>query len=204
MDNFGLYAIITHPNLSPEAIAQICVEQQISMLQVREKQMEDRELLALCRRLVSITRGSGTKLIVNDRPDIAYLSGADGVHLGQGDISLEDARKIVGEDAIIGLSTHSIKQAKSALALKPDYIGFGPVYKTTTKAIPDPVVGTELLREVLGFADVPVVAIGGITLENIDTVVGVGAKNICAVRPFMAADSSDSFVEVVEGFRSRM
>lgn len=185
MNDFGLYLIITKPVLTPTRVAEICVERGVKMLQVREKNMCDRELIALCRTLVSITRGSDTKLIVNDRPDIAALSDADGVHLGQDDMSIQDARQILGQGKIIGLSTHSLAQAVTAIGRQPDYIGFGPVYPTPTKAIADPTVGVDLLRQVVASSPVPVVAIGGIDFGNLDTVLDAGAKNVCAVRYFM-------------------
>lgn len=185
MENFGLYVIITKPILSYKQIAEICVEKGVKMLQLREKHLSDRELLAVAREISAITKGTATNFIVNDRVDIALLSDADGVHLGQDDLSIAEARKIIGNDKIIGLSTHSIQQAKDALSQNPDYIGFGPIYATPTKEIADPVVGTELLSEVLAFADVPVVAIGGIDENNATCVIDAGAKNICAVRYLM-------------------
>lgn len=188
MEDFGLYLIITNPVLPAQRVAEICVKQGVKMLQVREKHLPDRELLALCRTLVSITRSSNTKLIVNDRPDIAALSGADGVHIGQDDISIDDARLIVGVDKIVGLSTHSIAQAQQAIAGRPDYIGFGPIYPTPTKAQPDPTVGVDLLRQVVDYSPIPVVAIGGIDLATVGSVLKAGARNICAVRHFMESE----------------
>lgn len=200
MDDFGLYLIITKPTLEPTRIAEICVQNNIRMLQVREKDMCDKELLALCRTLGSITRGSNTKLIVNDRADIAALSDADGVHLGQDDISIEDARRIVGPNKIIGLSTHSIEQAKEVISRKPDYIGFGPIYPTPTKAKPDPTVGVELLRSVVAMSPIPVVAIGGIDLSNLSTVLNVGARNVCAVRYLMESQDLEHRILAMRSF----
>lgn len=198
MKDFGLYIIITKPVLPYARIAEICVENDIAMLQLREKHFTDKEYVRVGREIKSITKGSKTNFVVNDRPDIAALCDADFLHLGQDDISLEDARKIVGNDMKIGLSTHSILQAKEALLKKPDYIGFGPVYATTTKAIADPVVGTHLLQEVLAFADVPVVAIGGIFPENIHEVISAGAKNICLVRHFMESADLDKRIKEIK------
>ena len=183
--DFGLYVIITRPVLPYERIAEICAEEGVRMLQLREKHLPDREMLAVCRRLAAVTRGSDTKLIVDDRADIALLGGADGVHLGQTDLTLEEARCIVGPGRIIGLSTHSLAQAREAIAQSPDYIGFGPVYPTPTKAIPDPTVGTQLLREAVALSPVPVVAIGGIDAGNLHTVTAAGARNLCCVRYLM-------------------
>lgn len=198
MENFGLYVIITKPTLSYKEIAETCVEKGVKMLQLREKYLSDRELLAVAREISAITKGTATNFIVNDRVDIAQLSDADGVHLGQDDLSITEARKILGNDKIIGLSTHSIQQAKDALSQNPDYIGFGPIYATPTKEIADPVVGTKLLSEVLAFADVPVVAIGGIDENNAKCVIDAGAKNICAVRYLMNNQDLGSRIDYLE------
>ncbi len=186
MDNFGLYVILTRPAIGHVAAAEIAVRQGVRMLQLREKSLPDGELLRIAREVRAVTRGTGTRFVVNDRPDIAVLCDADGVHVGQGDLPVAEVRRIVGEGMIVGLSTHSVAQATAAQSLMGvDYIGFGPVYPTTTKAVPDPVVGTVLLKEVLGFSQLPVVAIGGIFPENIVTVLAAGAKNPCLVRYFM-------------------
>ena len=186
MDNFGLYVILTRPAVGHVAAAEIAVRRGVRMLQLREKSLPDGELLRIAREVRAVTQGTETRFIVNDRPDIAVLCGADGVHVGQGDLPVAEVRQIVGQGMIVGLSTHSVAQATAAQSLKGlDYIGFGPVYPTTTKAVPDPVVGIALLKEVLSFSQLPVVAIGGIFPENIDTVIAAGAKNPCLVRYFM-------------------
>lgn len=184
MKNFGLYVIITSPQLPYKTIAEICVYHRISMLQLREKKLSDRKLIRVGKQIREITRGTYTNFVINDRPDIAMICEADYLHLGQDDIPIEEARKIVG-NMKIGLSTHSIKQAKDALSKKPDYIGFGPIYPTNTKAIPDKPVGVDQLKEVLQFSDVPVVAIGGIDNSNIINVINTGAPNVALVKYLM-------------------
>lgn len=193
MENFGVYIIITKPQLSYRTIAEKCVLHGIKMLQLREKHLPDNELIKIGKEIRNITRHTATNFVVNDRPDIAAICDADYLHLGQDDISIEDARKVVG-DMKIGLSTHSIEQAKEALQHNPAYIGFGPVFPTITKAIPDPPVGTGQLIQVLAFANVPVIAIGGIFPENINQVIDAGAKNIAMVRHFMQTDEFDERV----------
>jgi thiamine-phosphate pyrophosphorylase len=188
MENIGIYIILTNPQLSFTTIAEKCVFLGIKMLQLREKNLSDRELIKIGKEIRNITKGTVTNFVVNDRPDIAAICDADYLHLGQDDISVEDARKIVG-NMKIGLSTHSIEQAKEALKKNPDYIGFGPIYPTNAKAKPDKPVGTEQLKQVLEFANVPVVAIGGIFPENISNVIEAGAKNIAMVRHFMQTDT---------------
>ena len=204
MKDFGIYIIITKPALSYPRIAEICVNNEIAMLQLREKNLSDREILKIGRELKSIVLGSKTNLVINDRPDIAVLCEADCLHLGQDDIIYEDARKIVGNDMQIGLSTHSIQQAKDALEKKPDYIGFGPIYTTTAKTNPDQVVGTDQLKEVLSFANVPVVAIGGIFPENIEAVLKTGAQNIAMVRYFMQAEDMDRKLKKIKSLINKI
>ena len=183
--DFGLYVIITKPALSYRQIAEICVKQEIKYLQLREKDLTDKELLRVAIEIQQITKNTKTCFIVNDRIDICLLSGADGVHLGQEDIDFKFAGSILPKNKIIGLSTHNFEQAKLALRHRPDYIGFGPIYKTPTKKNPDTVVGCEKLKSVLTFADIPVVAIGGIDDTNIGEVLATGVKNICMVRYLM-------------------
>lgn len=194
MENFGIYIIITNPTLPYSTIAEICVRNEIKMLQLREKNLDDRSLIRIGREIKSITKGSETRFVMNDRPDLAVLCDADVLHLGQDDMPLEEARKIVG-DMPIGLSTHSIEQAKRALELDPMYIGFGPIFPTNAKAKPDAPVGTEKLSEVLQFAQVPVVAIGGLFPENIEQVVKAGAQNIALVRHFMQTSDLEARIE---------
>jgi len=125
--------------------------------------------------------------VINDRPDIAALCEADYLHLGQDDISIEDARRIVG-NMRIGLSTHTVEQAKEALNKKPDYIGFGPIFPTNAKAKPDPPVGTAQLKQVVDFSPVPVVAIGGIFPDNLDLVLQTGVGSVAMVRHLMQTE----------------
>lgn len=201
--DFGLYIILTQPRAGHIAVAEACVELGVRMLQLREKHLCDRDLLKLARELRAVTRNTDTALFINDRPDIAVLCEADGLHLGQDDISFADARRIVGPQMRIGLSTHNLNQARAALELQPDYIGFGPVWSTPTKANPDPVVGVNNLREVLAFADRPVVAIGGVFPERIPELLDAGAKNICLVRHFMETDDPKSRIQDVMGMMAQ-
>ena len=189
--DFGLYIIITNPVLPYTKIAEICVKQKVKYLQLREKDKNDRELLAIARNIVSITKRTETKFIINDRVDICLVVDADGVHLGQEDLSINEVRKILPNDKIIGVSTHNYSQAKEAFEQNPDYIGFGPIFSTPTKKKPDPVVGCNALSETLNkislqtFREIPIVAIGGINETNIKEVLQTGVRNICMVRHFM-------------------
>lgn len=197
MEKFGLYVIITNPEVSYSEIAQKCVQNDVKMLQLREKNLSDKELIKIGKQIRSITKGTATSFVVNDRPDIALLCDADYLHLGQDDISIEDARKIVG-NMKIGLSTHSVAQAQEALSKNPDYIGFGPIYKTNAKLIPDRPVGVDQLKTVLALANVPVVAIGGIFPENIHEVISAGASNIAMVRYFMKTHQTEERIKEIQ------
>lgn len=188
-EDFGLYVIATAPAISYEDVARICVRRGVRYLQLREKATDDRDLLEIARRIKAITSGTGTLFVINDRADLALLSAADVLHLGQGDLGVSDARRIVGPDMGIGLSTHSIRQAQIAIEHNPVYIGFGPVYPTTTKAKPDPTVGVELLSQVAQLSPVPVVAIGGIFPDNLHEVLAAGAHNVCMVRHLMCDEN---------------
>lgn len=184
MNNPGLYVIITNPCLPYTRIAEICVAQGITMLQLREKDMDDRQLLRIARDIKSITAGTATRFVINDRADIAALCQADILHLGQGDVAIEEARKIVG-DMPIGLSTHSLEEAREAITKNPLYIGCGPIYPTPTKATPDPAVGIDLLRKVVEISTVPVVAIGGVFPHNLELIKSTGAQSWSMVRYLM-------------------
>lgn len=199
MKNLGVYVIITSPVLSYRRIAEICVERGVRMLQLREKHLDDKAVLAAAAKILDVTRGTETKFVINDRADLAFLAGADVLHLGQGDISLAAARRIVGPDMKIGLSTHTLEQARRAIAEGADYIGFGPVWATPTKDVPDEVVGLDLLREVVGFSMVPVVAIGGIFPENLPAVLATGARSFSLVRYLMETHDLGERIGILQG-----
>jgi thiamine-phosphate diphosphorylase len=149
-------------------------------LQLRAKKLNDRSLLALAEELHAACRQANVPFIVNDRPDIAVLIGAEGVHLGQDDMRIAEARRIVG--AIdIGISTHNLQQALEAERSGADRIAFGPVFETVTKENPDPVVGLKKLEQVCRAVSRPVVAIGGITPENADRVLAQGAAQVAVI-----------------------
>jgi len=151
-----------------------------AIVQLRAKQLDDVAFLERAKRMRSACTHAGVPFVVNDRADIARLVGADGLHLGQDDLSIEDARRVVGEMQI-GVSTHTLEQAEAADSEGADLIAFGPVFTTNTKESPDPVVGLQALETVCRRVSRPVVAIGGITPENADEVLGAGARYIAAI-----------------------
>ena len=152
------------------------------LIQVRDKTASSRDLFDSVKNCLEIAKKSGAKLIVNDRVDIAKILNADGVHLGQADLPPIEARKLLGADAIIGFSTHRIEQVREAKDLPIDCIAFGPVFETGTKADHDPVVGLDLLKRVRDeIGDIPLVAIGGIDLENLGSVLDSGADSAAMI-----------------------
>lgn len=151
------------------------------MVQLREKQMTDSELLDVARRYAAACKQCDILFIVNDRLDIALACGADGVHLGQEDLPPAAARRIAGEHFIIGLSTHTPEQIDAAAQLPVDYIGVGPIYETPTKP-KRPAVGIELVQYAAKRAEQPFFAIGGIDPDNVEAVVQAGAQSVSVAR----------------------
>ena len=188
MERFGLYVILTDPVAGYEACAQAAVAEEIRYLQLRMKNTPRDRVLAMAEKLRNITRGTRTLFIVNDDVEIAAAVDADGVHLGQGDLALPEARaRWPNEGKRFGLSTHSLEQARAAWNLAPDYIGVGPVFATPTKAVPDPVLGLEAMGSIVRQSPLTTVAIGGLQESNLREVLEHGAINFCAVRPIMQA-----------------
>lgn len=151
------------------------------LIQLRDKEGTAKDLFDAAREILPMTRAAGGRLIINDRVDVALTAEADGVHLGQEDLTVEEAREILGPGKIIGISTHNRVQFEAALATTADYIAVGPIFATTSKENPDPVVGLELLREVRGLTDRPIVAIGGIDLDRATQVVEAGADSVAVI-----------------------
>jgi thiamine-phosphate pyrophosphorylase len=160
-----------------EQIVHSLVEAGVGAIQLRDKQLDDRELLARARLLRTITRGTKTLCVVNDRPDLAALARADGVHVGQEEIAVKDARQIVGPEALVGVSTHSIEQARQAVLDGANYIGVGPTFPSETKQF-ERFPGLDLLRAVAAEIRLPAFAIGGIMPQNLPDVLAAGFSRI--------------------------
>lgn len=158
-----------------------------TFIQLREKQLSPSQFWDQAIEATDLARSLGVRLIINDRCDIALAAGADGVHLGQDDLPPEAARRILGPRSIIGYSTHTIEQVRFALEQPIDYLAFGPIFQTATKADTEPVVGLEALRSVAGIArNIPIVAIGGITAENARAVIEAGASSVAIIGGLIA------------------
>ena len=170
-----------------EEIAAQMTEAGVRLLQYRAKNDPARKLLETSIRLAEVARREGATLFVNDRPDLAYLAGAHGVHVGQDDLDVEHARAIMGEGRWVGVSTHNLEQFQKAAGSSADYIAIGPIFATTTKAHPDPVVGTTLIRRIRPLTRKPVVAIGGIRLENAAEVIEAGADSVAVIGDILGA-----------------
>lgn len=149
----------------------------VDVIQLRDKRLDDRTLLARAVLLRKLTTGSRTLFVMNDRPDLAVLSGADGVHLGQEETPAVDARRLVGPRQLVGISTHRIEQARQAAADGADYIGVGPVFESTTKAFPG-YPGLELCRAIAAEIDLPAFAIGGITIDRLPELLATGIERV--------------------------
>ncbi len=193
----GYYAILdaTPPLLDDDAAllaaARRLLEGSPACLQLRAKACAARAMLRAARRLLPLCREAGVPFCVNDRLDVALAAGADAVHLGQEDLPLADALRIRGElgrgDLAIGYSTHNREQAIAAAAEGADYIGFGPIFATTSKINPDPVVGLDALAQVCRAVSVPVVAIGGVALFNVPAVAAAGASAVALISAIATA-----------------
>ncbi len=182
-DVFGLYLVLTGPAAGYERAAEAAVETGVRYLQLRMKKRPPAEVLDMARRLRRITAGSPTRFIVNDDVEIAREADADGVHLGQDDLSIAEARRRwPAPGRIFGLSTHSEEQELCARDWAPDYIGVGPVFPTPTKEHPDPTLGMDRMGRILRNSPLTAVAIGGIDSDNLADVLRHGAVNFCVVR----------------------
>ena len=180
--------------------ARLALEGGADALQLREKSMEAGELLSRARRLVALCREHDALCIVNDRPDVAMLSNADGVHVGQGDLPARDARKIVGPDRIVGVSTHAIEQARQAVIDGADYLGVGPIFPSATKPR-DFVCGLDYARQIVDEIRIPCVAIAGITLANVGEVL---ASGLPAVALTSAVIGAPDIREAARAFKARL
>ncbi len=159
----------------------------VRLIQYRYKGHFDGWHFEECRRIAKLAQGVAATFIVNDRADIAQLCGAHGVHLGQDDLPPDAARDILGPEGLIGFSTHNLDQARAAESLPVDYVAIGPVFATTTKENPDPVVGLAGVAEARRATQKPLVAIGGITRQNARSVLDAGADSVAVVRDLVVA-----------------
>jgi thiamine-phosphate pyrophosphorylase len=189
LDNARLYVLVTG-SICAAALDWTIAEAAAggaSMIQLREKEVDDRRLLERAREVRRWTTRAGVLFILNDRPDLARLAGADGVHLGQGDLPVKEARRILGPDVLIGVSTHNLEQVRQAIVDGADYIAVGPAFPSTTKPF-DEIPGLDFVRQALGETSLPAFVIGGVNQETIDDVVANGAQRVAVSAAICTSD----------------
>ena len=184
-----LYGIVDLGYVRPDdvgAMTRALVEGGVDILQLRAKHAGADEVERLARIMHPVTREAGVPLVINDHPQVAAAIGAEGIHVGQDDLSIADTRRIVGVDCLVGKSTHSVAQARAAMDEDVDYIGFGPLFATGTK--PDYVpIGLDDIATVQGFAQVPVFCIGGVNPERLPQIICAGAQRVVIVSALLLA-----------------
>ena len=204
INDYSLYLVLSSeyiPSKSPLEVAKKALEGGVDILQMREKDLSYDELLILGKELLALCKESNKLFIVNDDPHLVKAIGADGVHLGQEDLKkypTELTRSIIGDNKIIGISTHSIDQFKEANKKDFDYIAYGPIFFTKTKPYS---IGTDDIEKVIAAASKPVIFIGGINLSNIDELLAKGAKNMALIR---AITESDDILNKTKALKSKI
>ena len=183
--------LILDPSVSPDrSLGEALIQSAragVRIVQYRNKTASMKGAYTEALPLRKLAAELGILFIVNDRCDLALAVDADGVHLGQGDLPLDLARKVMGPDKLIGISTHNPDQVRAASAGKPDYLGFGPIFKPGSKQDHDPVVGIEGLRAIRTLTSLPIFAIGGITVENVGEVMKAGANGVAVISAILKA-----------------
>ena len=172
-----------------------------TVIQFRDKEMQDAEAIEVCRKIHQLTQQEGVPFIVNDRVEVAKIVGAEGVHLGQEDMPCCLVRKILGREKIIGVSAKTIEQAQKAVEEGADYLGVGPIYPTTTKPGADKALGVGRLKEIRGSVNIPLVAIGGIKEDNLEEVLKAGADGVAVIS---AVVSAPDITEACRRFRNKI
>ena len=172
------------------AIVQEACDAGATLIQLRGKYCKTRDFLDLAFRTSEILKPGGIPLLINDRVDVALACGADGVHLGQQDMPLVNARELMGKDRLIGISVNTLREAHAAEQEGADYIGVGPVYFTSSKDRLPEILGLEGLRSIREKVEIPILAIGGITAENAKAVIAAGADGVAVISAIMGADDT--------------
>lgn len=176
-------------SISEKDCARNLADAGVRLIQYRNKRASARQLFETSQELAEFLKPAGVQFIVNDRADVAALAGADGVHVGQDDLGVEQARKVVGAGKWVGISTHNTEQFQVAAKKSADYIAVGPIFATGSKENPDPVVSLEFVRQARAMTDKPVVAIGGITLETATSVLDAGADSVAVISDILRAEN---------------
>ena len=191
----GLYAIVDNsirPELPLPALAEAALRAGAKVIQLRAKHLSTRELAAAAKAIAALCRGEKVIFIVNDRLDVALAVKADGVHLGQDDLPLAAARRVAGERLLIGVSTHSVEEARRAEQAGADYMGFGAMFATASKDKVTAPQGTKRLAEVVSAVKIPVIAIGGITLEKLEEIHAAGAAGAAVIGAWVKTEEPEA------------
>jgi len=185
MKQIGQLHILTDTALqsrfSHVELTRLAIQGGADTIQFRQKIESTREMIKIAQQIKQMCTDSGVAFIINDRVDVAIASDADGVHLGQDDFPLPLARKLMGESKILGGSAATLAEARKCFTEGADYIGFGPVYPTTSKEDAGPVTGIDLLKQVVEIIPLPIIAIGGVSVENIPEVIQAGTHGIAVI-----------------------
>lgn len=193
-DGFGLYLVMTNPVVGYARCAEAAVRAGVKIVQLRMKHVPRADIVRVAHDVRSVTAGTDTLFIVNDDPSIAEEVGADGVHVGQGDMPPAEVRLRHPGLGIVGLSTHNPAQVAASRMEPVDYIGVGPVYATPTKDIPDPTLGLDVMSAMIAAAAHPAVAIGGIDAARLPDVIAAGARNFAVVRAVCGSEDPYSAI----------
>ncbi|WP_062198600.1 thiamine phosphate synthase [Massilibacterium senegalense] len=207
MKEFKLYAITGeqfHPNRPLVEVMEEAIRGGADFIQLRDKNSSKKEVYEKALQLRALTEKYEVPFVINDYVDVALAVDADGVHLGQEDLPLQVARKILGPNKIIGISTHRIEEAREAQQNGADYIGVGPIFPTKSKVdVVDPVT-TKYIEEVVKEITIPFVAIGGIKLHNVDQVLRAGATRICAISEIVESKNvtktCEQFIQKIDAY----
>lgn len=193
MKKIGRLCIITDTSIQNKFshidIAEMAIKGGADMIQLRAKNLGSAELINTASEILKICRKNNVTFIVNDRVDIAMITDADGVHLGVEDIPIKDGRKLLGKDKIIGGTAHSLGEAMFAQKVGADYIGYGHIYPTFSKHKPERPKGIKNLKKVVEKIKVPIIAIGGITVENAAEVIAAGCYGIAVIGSVVKSDN---------------
>lgn len=188
--NYDLYIItdqrISHGKSHLE-VAEAALAGGATVIQFRDKEMKDSEGIVVCQEIYKLTKKKGVSFIVNDRVEVVKAVDADGVHLGQEDMSFSSARRILGKEKIIGISVETVEQALKAVEGGADYLGIGPIYPTTTKPDAGKALGIARLKEIRESVNIPIVAIGGINENNLEEVLRAGADGVAVISAIVSA-----------------
>jgi thiamine-phosphate pyrophosphorylase len=203
----GLYALLDdsiRPGLDLVGAARAVIEGGAGVIQLRLKTLSDRAALALCLRVVALARPLNARVLINDRVDLALLSGADGVHLGDDDLPIAQARALLGPAALIGATTRTLAQIQQAAADGADHVGLGPIFATSTKTVPHALLGISGLAQIARASPLPIVAIAGLRLDNLNAVARAGAHCAAVASGLLEADDLRERAQALQAEFSRI